>query len=45
MWLWSSTGASSRREKVYSGQAAAMIRSEAATMAQRIWSAPSSSLA
>ncbi len=45
MWLWSSTGASSRREKLYSGQAAAMIRSDAATTAHRISSAPSSSRA
>ena len=45
MWLWSSTGASSRREYVYSGQAAAMTSSDAATIAQRISSAPSSSRA
>ena len=30
MWLWSSTGASSCRENVYSGQAAAMTSSDAA---------------
>ena len=45
MWLWSSTGASSRRDQVYRGHAAAMTRSAAATIAQRISSAPSSILA
>ena len=42
IWLWSSTGASSRREYEYKGHAAAMTSSEAATMAQRICSPPSS---
>ena len=45
MWLWSSTGASSCRENMYSGHAATMISSDAATIAQRISSAPSSSRA
>ena len=42
MWVWSSTGASSFRLNMYSGQAAAVMRSDAATIAQRICSAPSS---
>ena len=43
MWLWSSIGASSRREFWYSGTAASMISTAAATIAQRIARAPSSS--
>ena len=43
MWLWSSTGASSCRENTYSGHAATMISRAAATIAQRISSATSSS--
>ncbi len=43
MWLWSSTGASSRREFWYSGHAASMISTAAATIAQRMPRAPSSS--
>src|SRR5207247_6788800 len=43
MWLWSSTGASSRREYWYNGIAASMTTTAPATIAQRIPSAPSSS--
>jgi hypothetical protein len=41
-WPWSSIGASSRRELAYRGQAAIITASAAATIAQRISSAPSS---
>jgi len=36
MWLWSSIGASSRREYEYSGQAAAITIADAPTIAHRI---------
>ena len=42
MWLWSSIGASSRREYWYSGIAASITTIDAATIAQRICKAPSS---
>jgi hypothetical protein len=45
MCPWSSTGASSRRDHACSGQIPAMTSTAAATIAQRIARAPSSSLA